>query len=158
MNSTIAARRPGRRSALAAGLTLVLGLGVTAQASAGGPRTVSGNPSDPVTRIADFYGAYIDARTDPDRGGRLAEELRGYYLTAAFHKQLKTWETKNGADGVLRAQNVPVRWEVTGEGTDGYTGAGVTLTWADGKTTRLVVEVTRSHRINRIGIGGPEGS
>lgn len=75
MNSTIAARRPGRRSALAAGL-----------------------------------------------------------LTAAL------------------------RWEVTGEGTDGCTGAGVTLTWADGRSTGLVVEVTRNERINRIGIGGPEGS
>ena len=71
MNST----RTIRRTALAAGLALALGLGMTATASAGGPRTVSGKPSDAVTRIADFYGAYIDAQSGPGNGGKLAEEF-----------------------------------------------------------------------------------
>jgi hypothetical protein len=45
-------RTTRRRTALAAGLAPALGLGVTAQASAGAPRSTSGRPSDSVTRIA----------------------------------------------------------------------------------------------------------
>ncbi|MDW8809388.1 hypothetical protein P1P68_32465 [Streptomyces scabiei] len=51
-----------RRTALAAGLALALGLGATATASAGGPRNVTGEPADPVTRIADFYGMTRDLK------------------------------------------------------------------------------------------------
>ena len=144
-----------RRTALAAGLALVLGLGVTAQASAGAPRSVSGKPSDPITRIADFYGAYIDAVNDPDHGGKLAGELRKYYLTAGFQKELKAWEEKNHANGVLRAQNVPLKWKVTDNGTADHTEAVVTLTWGGGQTTRLIVDMTRrSQKIFHIGTKG----
>jgi hypothetical protein len=122
--------RTTRRTALAAGLALALGLGGTATTSAGGPRTVTGEPADPITRIADFYGACIDARSDPDGGGRLAADLRKYYLTPALQKKLKAWVAKNHADGVLRAQNVPARWKVTDNGTANHTEAGVTFTWA----------------------------
>ncbi|MEV7128216.1 hypothetical protein [Streptomyces sp. NPDC093260] len=146
------------RTALAAGvLAVALGLGATAQASAGTPRSVSGKPSDDITRIADFYGAYIDAVTDEDSGG-LGEALRSHYLTAGFQKELTAWEEKNHADGVLRAQNVPLAWKVTGNGsTTGHTEAVITLTWSRSSTTELVVDMARdTRRIYRIaekGIG-----
>ncbi|MFJ1968653.1 hypothetical protein ACIO93_08275 [Streptomyces sp. NPDC087903] len=155
MTSRTTVRRPVRRTALTASLLAVaLGLGATAQASAGAPRSVSGKPSDSVTRIADFYGAYIDAQSDPDHGGRLAQELRKYYLSASFLKELKTWEAENHADGVLRAQNVPLKWKVTDNGTADYTEAGITLTWGGGVTTKLVVDMTRGHKIFHIGTKG----
>ena len=152
-------KKATRRTALAAGLTLALGLGVAAQASAGGPRTVSGSPSDNITRIADFYGAYIDAESDLDGGGgKLARQLRAYYLTPAYQKQLTAWEDRNHADGVLQAQNTPLSWKVTDHGTARYTEAVITLTWGGGDTTRLIVDMTRTtHKIFHIGTKGIGG-
>ncbi|MFH0174256.1 hypothetical protein ACIA6D_15605 [Streptomyces cacaoi] len=148
-------RTARRRTALAAGLALALGLGVTAQASAGSPRSVSGKPSDNITRIADFYGAYIDAVTD-EGGDKLADELRKHYLTPAFQKELAAWEDKNHANGVLQAQNVPLAWKVTDNGTANYTEAVVTLTWGS-ETTKLIVDMTRgTHKIFHIGTTGVE--
>ncbi|MFF1548170.1 hypothetical protein [Streptomyces sp. NPDC058291] len=152
------ARLRTRRTAVAAGLALALGLGVTAQASAGGPRSVSGKPSDDITRVADFYGAYIDAVTDED-GGPLADALREHYLTPAFQKELNAWEEANHANGVLQAQNVPLAWKVTDNGAADHTEAVVTLTWSRNQTTKLIVDVTRgSHKIFHIGTKGVEGS
>ncbi|WP_406221177.1 hypothetical protein [Streptomyces canus] len=146
-----------RRSTLAVGLALALGLGITAQASAGAPRSVSGKPSDNITRIADFYGAYIDAVTD-EGGGDLQDALRAHYLTPAFQKELNAWEDKEHADGVLRAQNVPLAWKVTDSGTADHTEAVVTLTWSAGQTSTLVVDMTRgSHKIFHIGTKGIAG-
>ncbi|MFD8999891.1 hypothetical protein ACFV0T_02720 [Streptomyces sp. NPDC059582] len=146
-----------RRTALATGLALALGLGVTAQASAGAPRSVSGKPSDNITRIADFYGAYIDAVTD-EGGGALADALRKHYLTPAFQKELAAWEAKEHANGVLRAQNVPLAWKVTDNGTADHTEAVVTLTWNSQDTTTLIVDMTRgSHKIFHIGERGVGG-
>ncbi|MEU9136268.1 hypothetical protein AB0D33_09920 [Streptomyces sp. NPDC048404] len=156
--NTSARRRPGRRVAVAAGLVLALGLGaaaqVTAQAAVPAPakasakasaasRSISGFNGDVVTQVADFYGAYIDAKDDaagPDSA--LAKALRAHYLTPAFAKRLAAWEKKNSVDGVLRAQNVPVRWTVS-EGGNGLEVV-VTLTFGGGEspttTTRLVVK------------------
>ncbi|MGW2641220.1 hypothetical protein [Streptomyces sp. NPDC001348] len=147
------------RTALTAGvLAVALGLGATAQAaSAGTPRSVSGKPSDNITRIADFYGAYIDAVTDED-SGNLGTALRAHYLTADFQKELNAWEEKEHADGVLRAQNVPLAWKVTDNGTADHTEAVVTLTWSRNSTTKLIVDMTRGSRkifhIGEKGIGG----
>ncbi|OKK21832.1 hypothetical protein AMK16_00685 [Streptomyces sp. CB00455] len=158
-------RRPGRRAAVAAGLVLAVGLGVSAQASAQASVTapakaassvvqqpVSGTPGQAVTRVADFYGAYIDAKgdyTDPDV--TLATTLRKHYLTPDFAQRLAAWEKENGADGVLRAQNVPAQWTVT---DNGPVGNGheviVTLTFGSGETkqkTRLYVLVERYNHI-----------
>ena len=119
------------RNVLTAGaLAIALGLGATAQASAGAPRSVSGKPSDNITRIADFYGAYSDAVLGEDRG-HLAQALRSHYLTPTFQKELVAWEKREHADGVLRAQNVPLAWKVTDNGsTANRTEAIVTLTWS----------------------------
>ena len=133
MNTTKATRR----TTLAVGLALALGLGITAQASAGAPRSVSGKPSDDITRIADFYGAYIDAKGDyEDPDGTLATALRRHYLTSDFAGRLAAWEDKEHADGVLRAQNVPLAWKVTANGTADHTEAVVTLTFGSGETTQ----------------------
>ena len=155
--TTTTRRTATRRTAVAAALALALGLGVTAQASAGAPRSVSGKPSDNVTRIADFYGAYIDAVTDADDGGKLADALRKNYLSAGFQKELAAWEAKEHANGVLRAQNVPLAWKVTDNGTADYTEAVVTLTWGGGVTTKLVVDMDGGHKIFHIGTKGVAG-
>ncbi|MFF3417209.1 hypothetical protein ACFYW9_21275 [Streptomyces sp. NPDC002698] len=166
--NTHARRRPGRRAAVAAGLVLAVGLGVStqvaAQAAVPAPvkasakasaalRTVSGFNGDPVTQVADFYGAYIDAKDDaagPDAA--LAKALRAHYLTPAFAKKLEAWEKKNQADGLLRAQNVPVRWTVS-EGANGLEVV-VTLTFGGGEsptvTTDLVVKQEPTGRVTDI--------
>ncbi|WP_327698440.1 hypothetical protein [Streptomyces sp. NBC_00459] len=170
MNRRTISRRPARRAvALALGIAAVTALPLALTASARAtpaeaaswtPRTVAGSPSDSVTRIADFYGAYIDAQSGPGNGGRLATELRKYYIHPDYLKKLVAWEEKNHADGVLRAQNVPVRWTVTDNGTADHTEAGITLTWGSGSTahtTKLVVDMTRDHRIIHIGTKGIGG-
>jgi len=144
------------RTVLTAGLLAVaLGLGATAQASAGAAHSVSGKPSDNISRIADFYGAYIDAVTDED-SGNLGEALRAHYLTPAFQKELAAWEDTEHADGVLRAQNVPLAWKVTDNGsTANRTEAIVTLTWSRNTSTKLVVDMARdSRKIFHIGEKG----
>ncbi|KUN57915.1 hypothetical protein AQJ46_45220 [Streptomyces canus] len=162
-------RRSGRRAAFASGLVLAVGLGVSAQvaaqaavpapapakASVKAPaalRSVSGFNGDVVTQVADFYGAYIDAKDDaqgPDAA--LVKALRAHYLTPAFAKQLAAWEKKNKVDGLLRAQNVPVDWTVSevGNGLD----VVVTLTFGGGEsptTTRLVVKQEPTGQITGI--------
>ncbi|GAA2634321.1 MULTISPECIES: hypothetical protein [Streptomyces] len=116
---------------------------VAARAAAPAP-SVSGSPESAFTRIADFYGAYIDAVYDGD--GPTAERLRSFYLSDRLQAELKKWEEANHADGVLRAQNVPLGWKVasTGSGT-GRTDATVTLTWASG-TTKVYVQADLATR------------
>lgn len=91
--------------------------------------------------------------------GNLGKALRGHYLTPAYQKELAAWEDREHADGVLRAQNVPLAWKVTDAGTvRNRTEAVVTLTWSRGSTTRLVVDMARdSHRVFRIGEKGAGG-
>ncbi|USQ86018.1 hypothetical protein NFX46_21240 [Streptomyces phaeoluteigriseus] len=106
-------------------------------------RTVSGRAGDSVTQVADFYGAYVDAKDDvagPDTV--LVNALRAHYLTPAFAKRLEAWEKRNKMDGVLRAQNVPVDWTVSGDGESRE--IVVTHRFGGGEsptvTTNLVVE------------------
>ncbi|MEU0971033.1 hypothetical protein ABZ357_38595 [Streptomyces sp. NPDC005917] len=145
------------RTVLTAGvLAVALGLGVTAQASAGAPRSVSGDPSDNLTRIADFYGAYIDAVNDPDASGDLPTALRAYYIDPAYLKQVEAWEDQEHANGVLQAQNTPLKWKVTANGTaKNHTEAVITLTWSRDTTTKLIVDMSRdTHKIIHIGTTG----
>ncbi|MEU5196860.1 hypothetical protein AB0G86_22850 [Streptomyces scabiei] len=163
IRNTRTRRRPGRRAAFAAGLVLAVGLGVPTQAAAqtassstptpasatapakpaATPRSITGFNGDGMTRVADFFGAYVDAKDDsPGPDTALAMALRAHYLTPAFAKRLKAWEKKNNADGVLRAQNVPVEWTVS-ESANGR-HIVVTLTFGGGesptKTTRFDVK------------------
>ncbi|MFE6662843.1 hypothetical protein ACFVFH_04660 [Streptomyces sp. NPDC057697] len=84
-------------------------------------------------QVAHFYGAYIDA-VSAEGGGKLATALRTFYLTPGLRSQLKTWEQRNHADGVLRAQNTPIAFRVTpGDSGAGHTWSTVRLTWSGGK-------------------------
>ncbi|MFD6549896.1 hypothetical protein [Streptomyces sp. NPDC058398] len=175
-SSTRTHRRSGRRAAVAAGIVLAVGLGLSTQmsaqaavhtpakvavhtpakVSAAAPKPVSGTTGQAVTRVADFYGAYIDAKGDyEDPDGTLATALRKHYLTADFAERLAAWEEQNGVDGVLRAQNVPAQWTVT---DNGAVGMGheviVTLTYGSGDTTqktKLFVLLERYDHIADIG-------
>ncbi|MFD7099442.1 hypothetical protein [Streptomyces xanthophaeus] len=142
-------------TAAAAALTLALFTGASASADAGGapaaaPQaaagapSVSGSPEGAFTRIADFYGAYIDAVYDGD--GRTAEQLRAFYLSEPLRAELAQWEENNHADGVLRAQNVPLKWKVTSTGNGmGKAAATVTLTWGS-DTTQVFVQADLATR------------
>ncbi|MDX6316068.1 MAG: hypothetical protein QOF44_5532, partial [Streptomyces sp.] len=92
----------------------------------------SGNTTSPTDRVANFYGAYIDAVHDSGRS-RLGGELRNHYLTGKLQQRLATWEQHNPADGVRRAQNVPTAWAVKYDKSDaGHLWSLVRLTWGNG--------------------------
>ncbi|MFE1290242.1 hypothetical protein [Streptomyces sp. NPDC058751] len=162
--NTRAHRRSGRIAALAAGLVLAVGVGVSTQGaaqaavsvpakvSAAAPKSVSGTTGQAVTRVADFYGAYIDAKGDyEDPDGALATALRRHYLNADFAERLAAWEEQNGVDGILRAQNVPAKWTVA---DNGAVGMGhevvVTLTYGSGETTQKTKLFVLLERYDRI--------
>ncbi|GGV35753.1 hypothetical protein GCM10010495_60930 [Kitasatospora herbaricolor] len=166
MNSNTTTRTHVRRTVLittlVAAVALPTGLTASARATTGGAaagavahRTVSGKSSDDLTRVADFYGAYIDARLDAEDGG-LAAELRKFYVRADYLGEVAKWEEANQADGILRAQNVPLKWTVKENGAPGQ--VGITLAWGQAATTRLVVDLDRNHKITHIGAPGAGGN
>ncbi|MFF3017671.1 hypothetical protein [Streptomyces sp. NPDC057939] len=128
----------------AAALVFAVATGTSATASA--PQSVSGSPEGAFTRIADFYGSYIDAVYEGD--GRTADQLRAFYLSEPLQQELKRWEDANHANGVLRAQNVPARWKVTSTGSGtGKTNATVSLTWGSDTTEIHVRADLRTKKI-----------
>ncbi|WKD36714.1 hypothetical protein [Streptomyces xanthophaeus] len=146
----------GRTASLTLAATAVLTLALVTGASANGPAageapqaaapapSVSGSPEGAFTRIADFYGSYIDAVYDGD--GPTADRLRAFYLSEPLQAELRRWEEANHADGVLRAQNVPLKWKVTSTGSGtGRTNATVTLTWGS-DTTKVFVQADLATR------------
>ncbi|MFD9460286.1 hypothetical protein [Streptomyces sp. NPDC060027] len=162
--NTPAHRGSGRLAVAAAGLVLAVGLGVSTQVSAqaavhspakvsaAATKSASGTTGQAVTRVADFYGAYIDAKGDyADPDATLATALRKHYLAPDFAERLAAWEETNGVDGVLRAQNVPARWTVT---DNGAVGMGheviVTLTFGSGETTQKTKLFVLLERYNHI--------
>ncbi|WP_392967326.1 hypothetical protein [Streptomyces sp. LN245] len=120
---------PGR-AVIAAALLIAAGASVPAVASStAAPPARSGSNGPAYDRVADFYGAYVDAVTD-EGSGRLSTQLRSFYLTPGLRTQLARWENRQHADGVLRAQNVPSAWKVTaGDSGAGHTWSTVRLTW-----------------------------
>ncbi|MEU8487510.1 MULTISPECIES: hypothetical protein [unclassified Streptomyces] len=118
----------------------------TTAAVASAPAPSQGDPRSTTNRVADFYGAYIDSiwdNEDPAAGAN-AKALRSFYLSAAAQKKVAAFEEKEHADGILFAQNVPVKWKVdyTGSGA-GHATALVTLTWSDGanpEVTKIKVQ------------------
>ncbi|MFJ9820119.1 hypothetical protein ACIRU3_33585 [Streptomyces sp. NPDC101151] len=128
-------------AALAAGLTLaavtpaLAGTGASHTTRAAAVSSVQGDPRNVTQHVADFYGAYIDsvwANEDPAAAAN-TKALRAFYLSSAAQKKVAAYEEKNHADGILFAQNVPVKWKVdyTGSGA-GHATSRVTLTWGDG--------------------------
>ncbi|MET8408033.1 hypothetical protein ABZV34_07990 [Streptomyces sp. NPDC005195] len=115
-----------------AGAAVLAAAGASVPAFAGSPAPppvragVNGPAYD---RVADFYGAYVDAVTDQG-AGRLGPQLRSFYLTSDLRTRLARWEGREHADGVLRAQDVPRAWKVTaGDSGAGHTWSTVRLTW-----------------------------
>ncbi|MFE7619405.1 hypothetical protein [Streptomyces sp. NPDC057496] len=108
----------------------------TRQAPATAPAAPAahGNIGTPAyQQVAHFYGAYIDA-VSTEGGGELATALRKFYLTPQLCSRLDAWERRNHADGVLRAQNVPLALRVTpGDSATGHTWSTVRLTWSRGE-------------------------
>lgn len=119
------------------------------QTPSGGDPVRGGSPDSAVDRVADFYGAYIDAVSGDS--GSLPESLRAYYLTQDLQQRLAVWEQTHHADGVLRAQNVPTHWEVAYDNSGaGHLFTTVTLTWGTGKSadhTRLAVQSDLSTKL-----------
>ncbi|MFH8471659.1 hypothetical protein [Streptomyces sp. NPDC018000] len=130
-------RRAIGRTLLATALLTVVAAVPAAAAAPQAPVAAAPVRSDAGTpayqQVAHFYGAYIDAVTAKD-GDKLATALRTFYLTPQLCTQLKTWEQRNHADGVLRAQNTPLAFRVvSGESGAGHTWSKVRLTWRNGK-------------------------
>ncbi|MEV5507952.1 hypothetical protein [Streptomyces orinoci] len=101
----------------------------------------SGSPDSAVDRVANFYGAYIDAVSGGT--GSLAGRLRSACLTQDLQRRLAVWEEANHADGVLRAQDVPTHWEVFYDNSaTGHLFTRVVLTWGTGPdATRTTLDV-----------------
>ncbi|MFF7355868.1 MULTISPECIES: hypothetical protein [Streptomyces] len=126
---------------LTGGLTLaavapaLAGTGASHTTRAAAVSSAQGDPRNVTQHVADFYGAYIDAvwSTDDRSAGEAAKALRGFYLSAAAQRKVTAFEKREHADGILFAQNVPVKWKVTYTGSGaGHATSRVTLTWSDG--------------------------
>ncbi|MEV7413917.1 hypothetical protein [Streptomyces sp. NPDC089919] len=110
-------------------------------AASSAAQSVSGSPVSAFSRIADFYGSYIDAVYSHTDNGKAAQALRSFYLSKSLQRSLKTWEAREHADGVLRAQDVPLKWKVTSTGSGmGKANATVTLTWGGGTHSTIKVQ------------------
>lgn len=127
--------------ALTAGLTLaavtpaLAGNAVSHAPRAAAVSSAQGDPRNVTQHVADFYGAYIDSvwATEDPAAAANAKALRAFYLSAAAQKKVAAYERKDHADGILFAQNVPVKWKVTYTGSGaGHATSRVTLTWSDG--------------------------
>lgn len=146
----------------AAGAALSLAVVTPAVATGGGTthaRTASataaqGDPRDVTQRVANFYGAYIDSvwdLEDPTADAN-SEALRAFYLSSAAREEVAAYEAKEHADGILFAQNVPVKWTVsyTGSGA-GHATSRVTLTWSDGACAEVTkIDVQSDLRTRKI--------
>ncbi|MEU3246890.1 MULTISPECIES: hypothetical protein [unclassified Streptomyces] len=122
------------------------------------PPARSGTAGPAYERVADFYGAYIDAVTDQG-SGRLGSQLRAFYLTPDLRTRLAGWESREHADGVLRAQDVPRAWKVTaGDSGAGHTWSTVRLTWGSRQHPTYTYLTVRSDLATKKISGiGPKG-
>ncbi|MFC9927701.1 hypothetical protein [Streptomyces sp. NPDC127190] len=128
-------------TALTAGLALTAVTPALARTTESRPahaavaHSAQGDARNATQHVADFYGAYIDAvwATDDTSASPAAKALRAFYLSTAAQHKVATFERKEHADGVLFAQNVPVKWQVAYTGSAaGHATSRVTLTWSDG--------------------------
>ncbi|GAA2895045.1 hypothetical protein [Streptomyces mexicanus] len=173
-------RPRGRRTlAAASALAAALSLAVVTPALAGGDaepratgspahatgsaRTASaegslpaahGDPRDVTQRVADFYGAYIDTVWDGGEPSARAslKALKAFYLSPAAQRKVAAFEAKEHADGVLFAQNVPVKWRVAATGSGaGQATSRVTLVWSDSRRPQVTrIDVRSDLRTRKI--------
>lgn len=115
---------------------------------------VQGDPRSSTQRVADFYGAYIDTVWDGRDPASAADAraLKDFYLTAGARRKVAAYEAREHADGILFAQNVPVRWKVayTGSG-GGHATSRVTLIWSDSRNAEVTkIDVRSDLRTRKI--------
>jgi hypothetical protein len=142
---------------LAAVTPALAGTGTAHEARAAGTAsaaTATGDPRAVTQRVADFYGAYVDAVWDGEDPAAAADAkaLRAFHLSAVAQKKVAAYEAREHADGILFAQNVPVKWRVdyTGSGA-GHATSRVTLTWSDGKDAQVTkIDVQSDLRTRKI--------
>lgn len=130
------------------------GTGTTHTIRATAASAAQGDPRDVTQRVADFYGAYIDSVWDNEDPAAAADAkaLRTFYLSAAARQKVAAYEAREHADGILFAQNVPVKWKVvhTGSGA-GHATSRVTLTWSDGAHPQVTkIDVQSDLKTRRI--------
>ncbi|MFH8221267.1 hypothetical protein ACH4C2_16105 [Streptomyces sp. NPDC018057] len=144
---TPAAAGPGASPARTAAAPAARTLPASAAAAQGDPRSVT-------QRVADFYGAYIDTAwdgSDPAAGAD-AKALKAFYLTAGARRAVAAYEAREHADGILFAQNVPVKWKVAYAGSGGgHATSRVYLTWSDGRNAQVTkIDVRSDLRTRKI--------
>ncbi|MEU0007884.1 hypothetical protein ABZ079_27265 [Streptomyces sp. NPDC006314] len=139
--------------ALTAGLSLaavtpaLAGSAASHTTRAAAVSSAQGDPRNVTQHVADFYGAYVDSvwATDDPSAAASAKALRAFYLSAGAQKKVAAYEKKEHADGILFAQNVPVKWKVTSAGSGaGHATSRVTLTWSDGPHAQVSTIDVRS--------------
>lgn len=123
----------------------------TARPASGPPTAVQGDPRSVTQRVADFYGAYIDTAWDGSDPAA-AKALKAFYLSADARRKVAAYEAREHADGILFAQNVPVKWKVAYAGSGGgHATSRVTLTWSDGRNAQVTkIDVRSDLRTRRI--------
>jgi hypothetical protein len=67
----------------------------------------------PLKTVNKFFTEYLDAYNNDLDTGR----VRAKYLTSELDTELDKWAADNHADPVLRAQNVPLSWDIRSEGS-----------------------------------------
>ncbi|MEW2297625.1 hypothetical protein ABZ719_33830 [Streptomyces sp. NPDC006743] len=122
-----------------------------ARPASGPPTAVQGDPRSVTQRVADFYGAYIDTAWDGSDPAA-ARALKAFYLSADARRKVAAYEAREHADGILFAQNVPVKWKVAYAGSGGgHATSRVTLTWSDGRNAQVTkIDVRSDLRTRRI--------
>ncbi|MFC4333351.1 hypothetical protein ACFPC0_37440 [Streptomyces andamanensis] len=126
----------------------------TVSASVAPAAAAQGDPRSVTQRVADFYGAYIDTAwdgSDPAAGAD-AKALKAFYLTAGARRAVAAYEAREHADGILFAQNVPVKWKVAYAGSGGgHATSRVYLTWSDGRNAQVTkIDVRSDLRTRKI--------
>ncbi len=123
--------------------------------SAGGSLPAAhGDPRDVTQRVADFYGAYIDTVWDGGEPSARAslKALKAFYLSPEAQRKVAAYEAKEHADGVLFAQNVPVKWRIAATGSGaGHATSRVTLVWSDSRRPQVTrIDVRSDLRTRKI--------
>ncbi|MFF3315091.1 hypothetical protein ACFYV5_06190 [Streptomyces sp. NPDC003035] len=98
----------------------------------------------PQQQVDAFLKEYKAAADNNDTAGKL--KAKKDYVILQYQPQLAEWEAKNSADGVFRAQNVPVSFVTkTDEGRTTQDSVFViaTFQWSNADGTRVEYQVDR---------------
>jgi hypothetical protein len=142
-----------QKAAAAAALAIALGAAVLtgptpalAATAPSGPATQAAQPAQPartraerqVDALLTQYRSALQG-TNPNMG---PENVRQEFLTEECNARLHAWEEQEHADGVFRAQNIPVSWGTRYEGSGaGHAAVAVVFHWGSGSTTEVWYQV-----------------